>query len=332
MRMSLKILAFLLLSIGNGFGAICYDGVSFIDYHGYSRCPVLSNPTTRVVLGPDCGGRVLEYSINGTNALQLDPNQAGWVAAPDKPQIDPWGGRFDIGPENVIPRHPNLWCGPWQSKIIGPRKARLTSLPDPATGVQLVREFELAADSSRLHCTQTIKNISDATKNWCHWSRTFGEGGGICVVPLNPESRFPAKFISYGPGDVMNYRPQKDPCLTVESGCLVISGPPQFAKLGMDSYDGWLSYLTRKNILFIKRFPVYPERVYNEMAGLTVSICYQKDRFCEIEPIGPKETIRPGESASYTEEWELFPFEYPQDGQIDVAKVKAMAGKRSDMR
>jgi len=174
-----------------------WSGVSFIDYHGYSRCPVLSNTTTRVVLGPDCGGRVLEYALQGTNVLQLDPKQEGWIAAPDKPKIDPWGGRFDIGPEKVIPRHSDLWCGPWQSEIIGARKAKLTSLPDPATGVQLVREFELAADSSRLHCTQIIKNISDTTKNWCHWSRTFGEGGGICVVPLNPESRFPEKYISY---------------------------------------------------------------------------------------------------------------------------------------
>jgi len=126
----------------------------------------------------------------------------------------------------------------------------------------------------------------------------------------------------------MNYLPKTDPCLSVGHDCLVISGSPKFARLGMDSYDGWLSYLTRKNILFIKRFPVYPERVYNEMAGLTVSICYQKDRFCELEPIGPKENIRPGHSAAYTEEWELFPFEYPQNGQIDVAKVKKMAGKR----
>ena len=306
------------------------DGVGFMDFCGYAKCPVLSNASTRVVLGPHCGGRVLEYSLNGINVLALDPKQDGWVNAPGKPQIDPYGGRCDIGPEAVIPGHPDLWTGPWEAEVIGERKVRLTSLPDQATGVQLIREFELAPDSSRLRCTQIIKNISGTTKNWCHWSRTFGEGGGICVVPLSPESRFPERFISYGPGNVMNYRPQKDPCLTVESGCLVISGPPQFAKLGMDSYDGWLSYLTRKNILFIKRFPTYPGRVYNEMAGLTVSICYQKDRFCELEPIGPKETIRPGKSAAYTEEWELVPFEYPQDGKMDVAKVIKMAEKRRD--
>lgn len=302
------------------------EGVRFMDFRKYANCPVLSNASTRVVLGPHCGGRVLEYSLNGENVLRLHPKQDGWIYDPGKPPIDPYGGRFDIGPEMLVPPHSNLWVGPWQAEVIGARQVRMTSLPDKPTGVQLVREFELAKDSSRLRCTQIIKNISDTPKNWCHWGRTLAVGGGICVIPLTPDSRFPKKYIMYGPDAAMNYKPD-DKNIIVSNDCLIIRGMPQSPKLGIDSYAGWFAYLMKNNIMFVKRYPVYPERVYNEMAGLTISIYYYKDLLCELEPIGPKENIKPGESAAYTEEWQLVPFDYPRGGKVDPAKVKETVEK-----
>ena len=50
-----------------------------IDYFGYKDCVVLQNAQTRVVLGHQVGGRVLEYSLEGRNAILLAPDQAGWL-------------------------------------------------------------------------------------------------------------------------------------------------------------------------------------------------------------------------------------------------------------
>ena len=36
----------------------------------------------------------------------------------------------------------------------------------------------------------------------------------------------------------------------------------------MDTYAGWFAYLMKKDLMFVKRFPTYPDRVYNEVAGL----------------------------------------------------------------
>lgn len=299
-----------------------------MDFGGYSNCPVLSNASTRVVLGPPCGGRVLEYALNGVNVLKLDPKQEGWRYNADKPKIDPYGGRFDIGPEKAIPAHPDLWLGPWQAEPTGTRAVRMTSLADKPTGVQLVREFELAGNSTHLRCVQIIKNVSETPKHWCHWSRTLAVGGGICVIPLTPDSRFPNKYIMYGPGSTMNYNPD-DKNIAVSNDFLIISGTPQYPKLGIDSYAGWFSYLMKNNIMFVKRFPVYPARVYNEMAAITISIYYYTDLICELEPIGPKENIKPGESAAFTEDWYLEPFEYPQDGKIDPVKIKDIIEKHT---
>jgi hypothetical protein len=211
--------------------------------------------------------------------------------------------------------------GKWTGELIGPRAARLTSVPDKATGAQLVREFALDGLSSRLICTQTIKNISDKTIPWCHWSRTLVAGGGICVVPLTLPSRFPQGYIMYGPGPVMNFEPD-DPNIRVRGGFLEVLATPKEPKLGIDSYAGAICYFTRNDLLLVKRFPTYPDRVYNEMAAITISIWYYKNLMCELEPIGPRTNLAAGESASLSEQWWLLPQEFPEAGRdVDLQQL-----------
>ena len=302
-----------------------------IEYFGYKECIRLENRGTRVVL---ClhGGRVLEYSRQGKNALYLDPAQEGWTHAPGKQPVDPCGGRFDIGPEMTIPRHPDLWLGKWQGEITGSRSARLTSPKDEPTGTQLIREFALDESASKLTCRQIIQNMSDRTTAWCHWSRTLAKGGGICLIPLTENSRFPNQYVMYGPDSTILYRPQ-DPNIRVRDGFLEIIATPEYPKLGMDSHAGWLGYLLRDDLLFVKRFPTFPDRVYNEIVGLTISIWYYKDLMCELEPIGPMERLDPGQSASFTEEWWLVPYAYPGKGaDVDLKRLAGAVDKLTGMR
>ena len=324
----LLLIAAMLLN-GRGDAEELPTGTGYVDFFGYSDCIVLENENARVILGPHCGGRVLWYSWKGENALYLNPDQEGWVYTPGGPRVDPCGGRFDIGPEMVIPKHPDLWLGKWTAEITGTRKARLISPEDSATGARLVREFRLDKKSSRLTCKQTIENVSDEMKPWCHWSRTLAVGGGICVIPLTPNSRFPNKYIMYGPGRVMQYRPE-DPNIRVRDGFLEITGTPQYPKLGMDSSAGWFCYLMPNDLMFVKRFPVYPDRPYSDMAGLTLSIWYYRDTMCELEPIGPGENIAPGESESFVEEWWLLPYPFPAEGkEVDLERVAELVERKA---
>jgi hypothetical protein len=316
----LLLLTPILLSGCAHFKSQQFAGASLIEHSGYADCIKLENQTTTVVICPACGGRILEYSLNGRNSLYLDPKQNGWLYEPNKPAIDPSGGRFDIGPEMTIPRHPDLWLGRWTVQITGPRSARLVSAKDKATGVQLIREFTLDKFSSQLTCRQIIKNVSSETILWCHWSRTLAAGGGICLIPLTPDSRFPNNYVMYGQGPVIDYRPE-DPNIVVRDDFLQILGTPKYPKLGMDSCAGWLCYLTKNDLMFIKRFPTYPDRLYNEIAAITISIWYYKDIMCELEPIGPAKKIPPGKSASFSEKWWLLPYKFPRDRKVDTAEI-----------
>ena len=95
------------------------DGAEFVFSHGYDGCVKLSNGIVEVILEPNCGGRVIEYSLNGKNALYLNPEHNGWVYKPGEKTVDISGGRCDFGPEMKAPRHPELWYGKWKAEITG---------------------------------------------------------------------------------------------------------------------------------------------------------------------------------------------------------------------
>lgn len=300
-----------------------FPGTRIIMQNGYKNCIELSNSGTRVVLEPNVGGRILIYEYNGRNILYVNPEQNGQLYKPGEVfEGELCGGRFDIGPEMTIPKHPALFYGGWDGEIIGPREAWLISQQDTSTGVQLIRKFRLDEKTSRLEFTQIIRNVSQETRSYCHWSRTFAKGGGISLTPVNENSRYPRGYLIYSPNNVMDYLPADEPNVAVRQGILEITGPPVRPKFVIDCPDGWLAYISRDNQLFIKKFMVFPDRQYGEMAANNASIWYYKEQMCEIEPIGPMEILEPGEEASFTEVWWLLDYDYPVDRIADLEAVK----------
>lgn len=298
-----------------------YPGTGRVDFFGYKDCIKLENETVRIVLCHQAGGRVLEYSLHGKNVIYLDPNAKGAQGPSGKGMT---GGRFDIGPEQIIPKRPKLWSGEWKAEITGPYSARLTSEVDPGPGVQLTRDFKLSADSSKFIVTQTIHNRSNEKKEWCHWSRTFAVGNGIVLIPLEGISKYPNSYVLYEGRNLIQMRPVDDQ-IKIRDGFLEITGAPHFPKLGMDTSAGWFTYLAPNDLMFTKKFKVDRNRAYNELAGLTMSIWYPDRPMVELEPIGPREELLPGQSASFTEIWNLQPHQFPASGElVDVEKIRQL--------
>jgi hypothetical protein len=285
-----------------------------IKFGRFEKCVLIQNEQVRVVLCPESGGRVLEYSLDGKNALFVSAADMGKEDTDNSWRFEPSGGRFDIGPELMMPKRDELFLGEWNVTRLSPLSVRLTSVPSESTGVQLVRDFTLDAKSSKLECQQTIVNVSDNTVQYCHWSRTLANGAGIVLVPLEGFAKFPKRYVRYANGGLL-LRPE-DPNVRIRDGFLEIIGPPTTPKLGMDSMAGWVSHQQPSGLMFIKKFPTYPERAYVDAGGITLATWAPPTGVTvEIEPIGPAETITSGASASFTETWWLVPSVYPKDGE-----------------
>lgn len=299
-----------------------------VAFHGYTQAIELKLGTTRAILCPQAGGRVLEFSVDGVNAMYLDDGEKKWEAGKSGPIT---AGRFDYGPELVVPAHPKTWGGEWSAEIKTPAVI-LTGPREEAAGVQVVREFRLVPHDGivGLSCQQTLRNISKETRDVCHWGRSFSPGGGICVIPLGDRpSRFPSKYAMYEDSAIINVK-ATDERIRERDGFLEILAPPRKPKLGFDTYGGWLAYVLPNDTMFVKRFATHPDRVYNEAAGLTLSVWYPTGPRIELEPIGPRERLKPGESASFTEVWWLLKHPFPKKGeQIDLKALGAQVAKQT---
>src|SRR5262249_26813444 len=74
-----------------------------VTFHGYTQAIELKLGTTRAVLCPQAGGRVLEFSVGGTDAMYLDEAEKNWRPGTLGPIS---AGRFDYGPELTVAPHP----------------------------------------------------------------------------------------------------------------------------------------------------------------------------------------------------------------------------------
>lgn len=299
---------------------------SLVTELGYKNCIELSNDKVRVVLDPNVGGRVLIYERSGKDILYHDPALAGQIYEPfgdDKmPWFGPEAGRFDVGPEKAMPERKTLWAGTWEGEITGQLYARMFSKVCPDTHLQLIREFELDNNSSKLICKQTIKNSGEKQVRVNHWSRTLAKGNGILIAPIDSDSRFPEGFIVYSPDETMDFEPLNEPGVRVRNGYLEIFSAPDRPKFVFDVDPGWLAYITDQNQIFIKKFDPHIGRMSGEMAAVNASVWYYKDLMCEIEPIGPMEILDPGSCASFIEDWWLEPFDFPADRKVDLEKIE----------
>lgn len=300
-----------------------------VQFHGYTQAIELKHGKTRAILCPQAGGRVLVFSVDGIDAMYLSEAEKKWQPGKPSPAT---AGRFDYGPELTVTPHPKAWSGEWTSEITKTHSVKLTSPQDDTAGVQLVREFRLVPRENIvcLSCKQTMINISKETQEVCHWGRSFSPGGGICVIPLGDRpSRFPSKYALYEDSAIINVK-ATDERIRERDGFLEILAPPRKPKLGFDTYAGWIGYVLPNDALFVKRFPTYPDRVYNEAAGLTLSVWYPTGPQIELEPIGPRERLKSGESASFTEDWWLLSHPFPKKGrQIDLKLLSEQVAKQT---
>src|SRR5689334_666023 len=103
-----------------------------VPFHGYSQAIELTRGNARAVLCPQVGGRVLEFSVAGKDAMWLDDEDKNWKPGKSAPSS---AGRFDYGPELTVIPHQTLWAGEWTGRITSPYSASLTSPKDLKAGI-----------------------------------------------------------------------------------------------------------------------------------------------------------------------------------------------------
>lgn len=282
-----------------------------IEYREWKDCYEISNNKIKVIINGTSGGRIMALGRYGSNIIWEDSTIDGKLYKDflkDTFHVD--AGRFDLGPEKITdPIHAKPWAGYWDAKIIDDFTLELSCLDEYGLGLELIRRFTLSTDSSKISIYQSMKNISDEEKSYWFWNRTLLKVGGIAFSPVHPNSKFPDKWNRYIWGDKIQIvsDPNDDGVQIKDSLFVLNSKLAENSKYGTDGAGGWMAYYY-KDILFLKRFPHYANKLYGEDGGHT-NIYYVSNKgekqFIEIEPVSPVYKMQPAEKAEFEQEWLL---------------------------
>jgi len=258
-------------------------------FQGVDPAIHLNAPEAKVaaVAVPQNAGRIVSYALDGENILT--------------------GGGYglDLGPERTIPAHPAIWRGKHTWATLGDI-ATITSERDLAVGMRVGKNLMIDGATGALDLLQRMTNVSGAESAWCFWDRTLCKSGGYCVIPLNPKSRFPAKWVlgtRRGPvwWEYDGISPAH-PNVNILGGMLVAKAGGKEQKVGADCSAGWIAYM-RGRLLFVKYFPYFPGGNYIDN-GISVAH-YFNDSVAELEPLSPEARLKPEGEYTFPERWTL---------------------------
>lgn len=303
----------------------------------------LQNDCIRLQVVPECGGRVMQYSLgdydffwNNATLVNVRPPPSG--LGPDDQWLNYGGEKLWPAPQGWD--NDQQWPGPPDAildgaahtlELLGDTAAlkaiRLTSPQDMRTGIQFSRSIRCFAHSSRVSIAATMKNIKTEPIRWGIWSHvqldaTNRQGDDYCrdfraCCPLNPDSVF-HKGYTVQFGLVNNPTFKAD----YENGMMQLHYQRMVGKVGIDSPAGWVATINGETgHVFVQRFMYEPYRAYPDDSSVEFWSHGPGDFFAwgkvnslgpdpqetpyiwESEILSPYAYLRPGEAYTYHYDW-----------------------------
>jgi len=312
-------------------------------YHGWNVFR-LTNGIISLDVAPDLGGRAIQLRLREHEYFFVNKDLAGKVLPPERNNVK--AGWANYGGDKVWPGaqgwlDDDQWPGPPDYILDGSRFAsevitespeevavRVTSPPDPRTGVRFARTFHVCAGTTRVKVEQVMRNISRRQIHWGIWHLIQNDGADArdpskpnpelyMYIPLNPKSKFPGGFqMLFGDAQNPSYQATED------GKMLRIHYHYRVGKVIADSDKGWYAVVNgQKNICLVENFTYYPSADYPDGASVeswndgpgTASLgpfdmVLPDDPektlyFMESEVMSPYATLLPGEEYSFPCYW-----------------------------
>lgn len=283
-----------------------------IDYLNFGKCLKITSPKAEVIVTLDVGPRIISYRLlDGENIFWEDIERISYLNNQDIDKMffkgATWyglgGHRLWSSPESFSTYYPDN--NPVEYKL---KNGVFTFLQEK----QIYNEVQLTLTVSFLNETEiifegTITNKSKIAKTCSSWSLSMCKGPGLEIVklPINDTGFKPQRVYSLWNFGAKN----NDPRAYYGENYFALRMEPgnkKAYKVGMRINAGKVLYLTGKNA-YIKKFNLAENQLYpdNNVNYET----YTKDLFMELETLSPLKTIKPNESVTQKEVWNLVKLE-----------------------
>ena len=283
-----------------------------VEYRGWKNNLLLTNGEVELVVTLDVGPRVIAYRLPG--GFNVMKNYDATMGGTGEAEWQLRGGhRFWLAPEDLTRTYfPDN--RPVEFVPDGELAVTIVAPPEVEYGVQKRMHLKLHPTGTKCDVTLTVTNTGTAATELAPWGPTVMAPGGVEVIPLPAKSPHPGdKSNAASPAD---YAPNQELILwpyfdfadtrwTLGKKYILLrqdvnKGP---TKLGLAHRAGWVGYVN-SNALFVKRFDYREGAVYPDRG--TRYQTFSNEDMLEMETVGEYVTLRPGESATLREQWELF--------------------------
>jgi hypothetical protein len=278
------------------------NALSLRDDHGKASAVVV----------PDIGGRVVQYSRGGVNALLENPDSNGRTLVQFPGGFWVGGYQCDFGPGLLgRPERQAVWLGPHD--FVAPRDQTVeTASPlDAVTGLRLLKSFTLDPDTGALGVVQRMVNASPNPVRQNLHDRTLCPAGGFLILPLPKQSRHRAGWAvlrATENGSAFDGEQPAMPNVAVFGDVLVAQAAGAAGKLGSDTEAGWVAYV-RGRLLFVKFFKSWRGAAHADV-GHTVELSWN-DQMTALEVFSPLVPLAPGQAFDFPELWQLIELKEP---------------------
>jgi hypothetical protein len=267
------------------------------------ECVQLKNEALELLVTKSVGPRIIRLSLAGGENLLAELPEATL----DCPGVGPlrmWGGhRLWHSPEKksrtYLPDDKPMEITEIKQglQVVQPTEAQ--------TGIQKSLRITLPDQSATVIVDHTLTNQGLWPVELAPWAITQIKPGGVAILPqisgnADPDGLLPNRQLALWP-----YTDIASPHLQWGNRFVFVRATMQQGalKIGFPNPHGWLAY-HHNQILVVKQAEYQPGADYFDFGSSTE--CYCCPTFIELETLGPRTTLAPGESVSHRETWRLF--------------------------
>jgi len=295
-------------------------------YRGWIGSYRLTAGAYSLVVVPEIGGRIMEYSLDGRSVIWENPQEYGSTYPITKEWHNYGGCKTWVAPQDLWgwPPDPMLDFGKANVEVLQNPKGlpvlKITGCPSLSTGVLFTKEIVMD-ESGEVLLTQRMHNIGGKRVTYSVWDVTQVKAPCFVAFPVKPDSRFP-DGISYIMAESRNSR-QFD----VRDGLCITNYLGEVGKIGSDTDGPWIIWF-EGDLAYVKLFGPMKEDAEYPDGGCSAEVFTSEAKlgYLEMEILGPLVELEPGGQTELVERWRIFKLTQPVTDEGRV--VKAVNGMK----
>ncbi|HSM25885.1 MAG TPA: hypothetical protein VK856_13565 [Anaerolineaceae bacterium] len=263
------------------------------------ECVLLENNNIQLTISRSIGPRIL--GLNIPDKKNLFAELPDFVTdLPDGSKYNFYGGhRLWMAPEHLPLTYEH---DDQPVQIISEKNSVLIKKDiERNTGLEKTICLKLDPDKASVSVEHVLKNSGKKSLECAPWAITQFRIGGVVILP---QSRLETGLLPNRSLAIWPYTNMKDSNFEWGNDFILLNAIVDSPfKIGFPNPRGWLAYWL-DGCLFVKHAPFEAQVNYYDMGSS--SECYCNDTFLELETLGPKTKMEPGDSVTHVETWTLF--------------------------